>query len=734
MPTYKITSPDGDTYEITAPDGATEADVLSYAQKNFKMAAKPKAKPVGQQLDASLKDIPRQVGLTARAALQGVGGMADLVTSPIRGALNLIPGVDIQPGMGQVASDLIGLPKPKPGLESTVGTAAEFVAGGALPMAAGARLALRAPGVAQRVGQVLAANPVQQVASAGAGGLAAGHVRETGGGPMAQTVAALGAGIAAPVAMNSAQRVGQGAAATARRALTRLPDQTQIDVTINTALQGGGGSMSGGYTLADLPNEVARGIRADVAEAMKIGGNLNADAIRRLADYRLVGATPNRAGLTLDVGDITRQKNLAKLGANSKDPAAQGLAQMENANNARLTQVLNSMGANTADDQIGGASKIMGALDMRNDRAQGLIKQRYDQARATSGRSAELDPEYFVNTANAKLNEAMLGDKVPESVRNILNREWVDVMRSQPAPPGSLPQAGPPAPPRFTVDMAEQMKTNIAFRQRKSTDPAEKAALGMVRAALDDTPLMQGQQLGDEAIAAFNKARDLNRKWMGIVERTPALQAVRDGAEPDKFVQQFIIGKGPKSNVMDVAKLKASIKADPDAMQAVREQIAADLKRAAKGDKPDEIVNFSSSAYNTRIKAIGDRKLALFFKPDEVEKLKAIGRVGLYEQTQPAGTAVNNSNTAAAGFTALIDRIVDSPIVGKIPFGQQMIREPLQNIILGSQVNRTLSAPRALTDGMSQLPRQPLTRGVSPALMMDTDTEEARKLRGLLDQ
>ncbi|HEY1181606.1 MAG TPA: hypothetical protein VGE56_04830 [Rhodocyclaceae bacterium] len=730
MPTYKITSPDGDTYEITAPDGATEADVLAYAQKNFKMAAKPKAKPAGQQLDAAIKDVPRQLGLTARAALQGVGGMADLVATPFRAALNAIPGVDIQPGMGQAAADLIGLPKPRAGLESTVGTAAEFVAGGVLPIAAGAKLASGASGVAQRVGQVMAANPAQQLASAGAGGLASGHVRETGGGPMAQTVAALGAGIAAPVAMNAAQRVGQGAAAGARRMMTRLPDQTQIDVTINTALQGGGGSMSGGYTLANLPDDVARGIREDVKEAMKIGGNLKPDAIRRLADYRMLGVTPNRAGLTLDPGDITRQKNLAKLGANSKDPAAQGLSQMENANNARLTQVLNQMGAATPDDQIAGASKVINALDMRNDRAQGLIKQRYDNARTSAGRSAELDPEYFVNTANAKLNEAMLGDKVPESVRNILNKEWIDVMRMPPGPE----MVGPAAPKRFTVDMAEQMKTSIAQRQRASTDPAERMALGMVRSALDDTPLMPGQQMGEEAMKAFTKARDLNRRWMGIVERTPALEAVRDGVEPDKFVQQFIVGNGSKASVMDVAKLKASIKSDPDALQAVREQIAADLKRSAKSGAEDEIVNFSQSAYNKRLKAIGERKLALFFKPDEIEKLKAVGRVASYEQAQPVGSAVNNSNTASAGFTAIIDRIVDSPLIGKIPFGQQMVREPLQNIILGSQVNRTLSAPRALTDGAGlQLPQRPLTRGVSPSLLMESDTEEARQRRGLLD-
>lgn len=44
MAKYRITGPDGATYEVTAPDGASEADVLSYAQKNYQ--AKPQLEPL----------------------------------------------------------------------------------------------------------------------------------------------------------------------------------------------------------------------------------------------------------------------------------------------------------------------------------------------------------------------------------------------------------------------------------------------------------------------------------------------------------------------------------------------------------------------------------------------------------------------------------------------------------------------------------------------------------------
>lgn len=46
MATYEITGPDGNTYEVTAPDDASEADVLSYVQRNMSMKPELKVSPV----------------------------------------------------------------------------------------------------------------------------------------------------------------------------------------------------------------------------------------------------------------------------------------------------------------------------------------------------------------------------------------------------------------------------------------------------------------------------------------------------------------------------------------------------------------------------------------------------------------------------------------------------------------------------------------------------------------
>jgi hypothetical protein len=688
----------------------------------------PRPKPFGQQMNDAIADVPRQLGLTARYGLEGLGGIADMVTSPIRGALNLIPGVDIKPGMGQAAANLAGLPQPRTAQERVVGDATRTVAGGMVPMAAGAALAKGAPGMAQGVGAMLAANPAQQVASSAGAGLAGGYARETGGNDATQLVSSLAGGLAAPMAMSGIQR-GIGAAAhMLPGAGTPSPQQiAQIDITINNALH------SSGLKLGDLPAQVAQGIRNDVAKAFQTSNQVSPDAVRRLADYRLTGLTPTAAGLTLDPAIVSQQKNLAKLGINSKDQVAQQLGQTENANNRALTARLNDLGAATADDPIAGASKVMGALDQRNARAQEIIGGLYSKARDSAGRSAPLDHYGFTNRAADLLHEANAESFLPADIRNKLNG----------FASGEIP---------LNIDIAEQLKTSIGRIQRNSSDGNTRYALGLVRKALDETPLLDArgtapvyggnqltvpnslpgaaaQNLGQDAIDAFNKARGMNRSWMQIVERTPALQAVRDGVEPDKFVQQFIVGAGPKANVMDVAQLKSSIKGSPEAMDAVRGQIAAYLKQRALNGAADEVGNFSQSAFNKALAGIGDRKLNLFFKPDEINQMKAIGRVASYEQFQPAGSAVNNSNTAGAAGAMVLDRIANSPFLSKIPVLGSAIQPAAQNISVGLQAGRALNVPATLAKPVQSAPLLPQNLLLSPALFMGSESEEDRRRR-----
>jgi len=96
-----------------------------------------------------------------------------------------------------------------------------------------------------------------------------------------------------------------------------------------------------GINLTDLSESVRNSIVKDTQDALKINPNLSKDALNRLLDYRITGATPRKAQLTLDPSDITRQTNVEKLAVNS----AGNLKNVANENNSVLLKNLDDLGA-----------------------------------------------------------------------------------------------------------------------------------------------------------------------------------------------------------------------------------------------------------------------------------------------------------------------------------------------------------------------------------------------------
>lgn len=687
MPTYEVNAPDGQKFRVNAPDGATQDDAIAYVQKQF-YGAKSIDMPegAGQKLNGAIADIPRQLGLTARYGLEGVGGTLDMLASPIRYGLNkaLPESMQIAGNTGASIADKLGLPTAQTKVEKVAEEATKMMAGGGA-LLKGAQLASNAPGMVGKVGGLLAENPAAQLEANAGAGTAGGYVKETGGNPLAQFAASVAGGIAAPISVAAVKGI-PGAAKSAVEylapGLAKPQNLDALDVTISKLIE------PSGITLGDLNASVRNQLREDVAKAMKSGGQLDYAALRRLADYRMVGATPTRATISLDPADITRQKNAAKFGINSADPKLQQLGQIENANNRAIIEKLNSI-ENPQGDSISSAYKVMDRLNALNSAKKAEIDAAYEAARGTSGRYADIDPYAFTQRASDMLDEAMLGSVLPVDVRNKLNQFAA----------GELP---------LNVNIAEQFKTQLGNLARNSNDKSVQKALGMVRQALDDAPLMNAPKvnpgnlpvspanvppspsvLGQESIDAFNHARGLNRDWMNVVDKVPALQAVRDGVEPDNFVQDFIIGNGTKASVMDVAKLKTLIKDSPEAMQAVRGQMISFLKSKALGSASDEFGNVSQSNLNKALQSIGERKLRLFFDQSELEGIKAAARVASYEQVQPRGSAVNNSNTAGTALATLFDKLANSPLVGKIPLAPQMAG----NISASIAARRALNAP-----------------------------------------
>lgn len=644
----------------------------------------------GEKLNAGLGDIPRQLGLTARYGVEGLSDVAGIFTNPLAATINAATGTNL-PRLRDATSgvlDRIGLPQPQTPRERVVGDASRILAGGG-GMVKGAQLATRvAPALAP-----LAARPGLQASSAVGSGLAGGYTRETGGDPTSQFVASLLGGVAAPGAVAGLNAGGNYV----RNVVNSIRDvkPPQVNIQITNAIE------QAGYKPSNVPRSVMNQLEADAAAAMR-QGELSPDAMRRLVDYRMVGATPARGNLTLNPVDLTRQKNLSKIGANSSNANLQGLAMRENDNTGTMLRNLNELGANTTDDAFSAGQRVIGGLNRTATNRQQAINTAYENARNQTGIDAAIDPAAFTRRADDLLNENLLHGALPPDVRNILNRVAT----------GEMP---------LTVRTAEQIKTAMGNLQRSSSDGGTRRAIGLVRQALDEAPLLQTKDStafwGKESIDAFNQARQLNRNWRTQVERTPALQALEDGVQPDKFVQDYIIRGSSKSNLADVGRLRAAVNDSPEALQAIRGQILSHLKSKATSGKPDEAMTFSQSGYNNALSAIGERKLRLFFTSTEIDRMKAVGRVAMYEQIQPSGSAVNNSNTAAMAIGRLFDGILQ-----KVPFGEAAIGGPAKNIVTTIQGHNMANVPNALNLPPVKQPystRLPLPLVLTPGLLED---------------
>lgn len=697
MPTYEVTSPDGKTWEVTAPEGASQEQVLAYAKQQW--TAQIKEPPAAVKAGGALKEIPRQLGLTGRYAVEGPLAVLDTLATPFRLGLGALTGRDIRPS-SQAAGDLMtqaGVPEPQGPNERVIGDAARLVAGAGGTAGAANAAARGATGVTQRVLAQMASNPGTQAISAATAGASGGSVREAGGGAGAQFAASLLGGLAGGAGAGAAQAAGRNVAARTRALVS--PQQAQeVEQQIELALRQGGVDWSA------LPERVRQAMRAEVQQAMQTGGPLNPDAVRRLADFKAVpGVTPTRGMLTQDPVQITREMNLAKTGANSTDMGLQRLPQIQNQNVQALLGALDDAGARGAPDAYATGQRAIGALRGNLDAQRGRIDTLYRAARDTQGRSAPLDSQAFVTRAGHLLDQENVGSFLTPDIRNRINAI------SQQRPGFEL-----------NVNSAEQLKTSIAALQRGSANGNERRALGLVRQALEETPLRAAPQvnpgnmpavpgtvppspatLGAESIQAFNRARQANRGLMQRIENTPALQAVDDGVQPDRFVQQFITGGGASLN--DVRQMARAMADNPDALAAVKSHIAAHLRAAATSGTED-VTKWSSHAYNKALNAIGERKLGVFFSPDEVRQLQAIGRVGTLMQAQPAGTAVNNSNSAAMLLGRLTDRLTD-----RVP----MLTPLLQGSIRGVQQGAALNVPAALR-ALPQAQQAPLLQRIGP--------------------
>lgn len=686
----------------------------------------------------SIMQIPRQLGLTARYAAEGLADVAGIATEPIRMAVNPalravgLPTAPSTRAMVSGAADAVGLPSPQGANERVIGDASRMLAGaGGLAKGAQALSTAVANPIAKAVTSVMGENVGLQSASAAGAGAAGGAVREAGGGPGAQFVGSVAGGLGAAGAASLAQKAYAGISNAVQGMLRKNPSVTEVNVILNQILE------QNGLNVSQIPGAVRNELAREMMEAKRLGRDLNPDVVRRIADYGAVGATPTRGTVTLDPGQITREQNIAKIGMNSDDKSLQQLGKLKTENNAKLIEGLNNLGAARGGDRIAAGEAATGTIQARDAAARATEKSLYGKARDSAGRTLDLDREGFIFDAYNRLGTSNKSAFLPENIKSLLEQIRTGVIKNADGTEMRVP---------FNVDVIDNLKTTLATAQRSSGDGNVRQAISQVRSALDDVvPKVQGRQVGGsqivdpaklsaaqgqaddlsaQAMSAFDKARRFAKARRNWQESAPGIAAALDDVAPDRFVQDFILSPSNKAATAEVEKLMFAVRKNPEAMQAVKENIVGYFKSKALNGANDEVANFSQSAYNKALDQFGDRKLRLFFKPDEIAQLKAIGRVASYETFQPRGAAVNNSNTAGA-VAGLLDKIASNSLLSRVPVVGSGVKDSARAWSAQIGTKQALDALPAISKGQ-EAARMRIEQLFGPGLLLAAPSANSR--------
>lgn len=649
----------------------------------------------------ALNDIPRQIGLTARYGLEGLGQALQVGTEPIRYLMDKVTPEREQTLSGLVTgekkpkslplsmvasnvADWVGLPKPQNATERVVGDATRLVAGGGGVMGLSGALSRGASGITQNVLQSLASNPMQQTSAAVGAGLAGGSSREAGGGDLQQAGSALLGGVAGglvPGLVNAGTSAVRGVVGK----MTQTP--AQIDQRLNVVFE------RAGMDYSQVPERVRQSLRTEAASAIAAGRDLNPQALGRLADFKALNVTPTKGMVTLDPVQITREQNLAKFGANSADGQLQGLARTQNENNQRFIQVLNEGGANRGNVDAAG-NLVVGSVTGRRDALRNAEQAVWNEAKNLPGYKQPISSGVI-----SDINFALGDEGLMPFMNPTISRYMEAFQTGQPFTPQAYRNLQSMLSNEIQKGGNEGAAARLARNVLEQSDlrPAGFADAGN---ALTTPRMAAGMRAADqganEAIDAVNRARSATRAAYAYEESSPLVRSVlSDGAtnDPQRIADRFVIG-GTAREAADVAQ-----QVGPQGLQEIKNALVAHLKEKALNRGADEVGKFSQSAYNKALQELSrGGKLELFFSPEEIAQLQRLGRVTSYAQAQPIGSAVNNSNSGAL----LLGRGIDA--LDKMPFIGPMVAPALKNIDVSIQQRAAQNVGKGLL-----APQQPIS-------------------------
>lgn len=604
---YQVQAPDGSMIKIEGPEDATDAELVSAAQANFKPA--PTA-TFTQKLQSS---VPGRI-------LQGIRDPIDAGAQLLpRGAELLTSGFGLAPNpvsefFGREAKRVdTGIQENeqayKAAREATGQEGMDLARlGGNIASPANLALASKLPAATTALGRV----GVGAVGGAAGGLLTPATDENVSFANQKLGQAGLGAaagGVLAPVAGKLGDFVG-----TQMKRFQNIGDNEAFAIAREFSESSG---MA--WDRMNVQDQSAL-VNMVKASASKYKG-ADPRAVVNAKQFEAEGIPYLQGQVTRNPGQWAQERNLAQL-QGTGDPLRDRISQQSQ----MLQQKIGGFAQGAQEEQQGGKMLAKALRDYDTKLSQG-VSEKYQAARKAAGKDAEIPMQGLAQDFANVLDT--FGDKVPSGVLNNFKKYGI-------APGGDMTQRK-----LFTVEESDKLLKVINANQ--SSDTATNAALSELRNAVKRSVVSDA---GVDDV--FAPARRAAAERFSLQDAVPALERSASGtANPDTFVQSFIVGKNAQSGqVKEMARLLRE--QSPEAYNEARAQIGSYLQRKAFGENTAGDKGISPERYAQALREFGSEKLGAFFSQAELDQMRRLARISANIESRPAGAVPNVSGTTGA--------------------------------------------------------------------------------------
>lgn len=661
------------------PGAAVADDWSAFPEVKAGEATPGGATPPAAKPRSWIDDLGHQLGLTARAAVTGAASIpamaADaLIVAPANAAMsaydkvagNKEPSYRFKP-QTQALNDVMtsaGVAVPETATERVVQDAASSVAGAGSMVKGGMALAKYAGGpVTKGVGEVLAAGPKLQLASAATGAGASGVVREGGGGEGAQIAAGLAGALAPSLVPAAVAGTVRGVLRGGEAGRQRIADNLEtfkaagVEPTLG---QAAGGKLQ---RVEALVSKAPGGSGVVASYAQKQADDM-AESVQRLSNELAPGANAMNAGEAITRGITAFKQGVKatqqKLYANLDNHIPAGTRITSERTQAALADLNTDIAGAPAMSKWFKNAKIQGLEDglISDTSSTGAVLSRPGIKEQVAKMQAQLESDAArIAAANAERRQLGMKNLEPEITPAQIQEKIDGFLTKQ-------------IDKKLPYESVKKFRTLVGreLTDNGLTSDVPRSKWQALYAALSDDLGVAATKAGPEAEASWKWANQYTKSQM---ERLEQLSGIVSRDAPEKVFAAAVSGTIEGDTV-----IKRVINALPK--QERREVAAAVLQRmgrATTGQQNAMGDAFSSETFLSNLNKLSPASRKTIFGRTDIKGIEEqVGNFAKVAEMRREGGKIfaNPSGTASTGAQLVNASAIGSGITASIATGNPL--------------------------------------------------------------